>query len=81
MWSKSQIRQARKTQLAPMLIERSYRLYPLKNDNYRVLPDPDDPAGLIVKQSFWLWPERNMAGNSIDFFVKVEGLSFDQATT
>jgi hypothetical protein len=30
--------------------------------------------GLIVKDSYW--PERNLAGNLIDFFMRVLGLSF-----
>ena len=35
--------------------------------------------GLILKQSYWRWPQRNLAGNTIDFFVRVLGLSFHQA--
>ena len=26
--------------------------------------------GLIVKDSHWRWPERNLAGNAIDFHVQ-----------
>jgi hypothetical protein len=75
---------ARKAELAPLLIDRGYRLYPLSNGNFRVMPalstvegpDPDDPsvpalprsdasstagAGLIVKQNFWIWSEKNIA--------------------
>jgi hypothetical protein len=41
----------------------------------------DRPAypGLIVKDSYWRWPERDLAGNAIDFFVQVLGLSFNDA--
>jgi len=28
---------------------------------------------------YWRWPQRNQAGNTIDFFVQVLGLSFHQA--
>ena len=35
--------------------------------------------GLIVKDSYWRWPERNLAGNAIDFHVQVLGLSFHDA--
>ena len=35
--------------------------------------------GLILKDSYWRWPQREMAGNAIDFFVKVLGLSFNDA--
>ena len=35
--------------------------------------------GLILKESYWRWPQRELAGNTIDFFVKVLGLSFNDA--
>ena len=35
--------------------------------------------GLLLKDSYWRWPERNLAGNAIDFFVQVLGLSFNDA--
>ena len=35
--------------------------------------------GLIVKDSYWRWPERDLAGNAIDFFMRVLGLSFHDA--
>jgi len=35
--------------------------------------------GLLVKDSYWRWPQENKAGNAIDFFVQVLGLSFNQA--
>jgi hypothetical protein len=33
----------------------------------------------IVKDSYWRWPERNLAGNAIDFHVQVLGLTFHAA--
>jgi hypothetical protein len=36
-------------------------------------------AGLILKASYWRWPERDKAGNTMDFFVQVLGLSFHDA--
>ncbi len=35
--------------------------------------------GLIVKDSYWRWPERNLAGNAIDFHAQVLGLPFHNA--
>jgi len=35
--------------------------------------------GLLVKDSYWRWPERNLAGNAIDFFMRVLGLTFNEA--
>ena len=81
-WTKSAIREARKAEMAPLLIRRGYRLLPLDNGNYRLLPDPKDPsgpAGLVVKQNFWIWPDRQLDGNTIDFFIQVEGQSFHEA--
>jgi len=81
-WTKSAIREARKADLVEILIDRSYRLYPLKNGNFRILPDPDDPSrpsGIIVKRNYWIWNEQNAAGNTIDFFVNIEKKTFNQA--
>ena len=81
-WTKSAIREARKTDLAPLLSARGYRLQSLDNGNYTIRPDPDDPsapAGLVVKQNFWIWPDRQLDGNTIDFFIHVEGKSFYEA--
>jgi hypothetical protein len=34
---------------------------------------------LIVKDSYWRCPERDVAGNAIDFFMRVLGLAFHDA--
>jgi hypothetical protein len=81
-WSADNIRQARKTDLVPLLTGRGYLLQPATNGNFRIMPNsnnPASPAGLIVKLHFWLWPEQHIAGNTIDFFMKIEGLSFNDA--
>jgi len=47
-----------------------------------VLPDPDHPTGpvgLLLKANYWIWPDRDLAGNTIDFLVQVEGKTFHQA--
>ncbi len=77
----SAIRAARKAELPPLLSTRGYRLRPVQNGNFQVLPDPagQHPAGLVVKQSFWIWPERKLSGNAIDFLMKIEGKSFQEA--
>jgi hypothetical protein len=31
------------------------------------------------RQSCWRWPQRNLAGNTIDFFVQVLGMNFHNA--
>lgn len=35
--------------------------------------------GLLLIDSYWRWPERDLAGNAIDFFVQFLGLSFNDA--
>jgi hypothetical protein len=35
--------------------------------------------GLLLKDSHWRWPQRNLAGNAIDFHLQVLGLSFYDA--
>jgi hypothetical protein len=32
--------------------------------------------GVIIKNSYWRWPQRDLARNTIDFFVQVLGLTF-----
>jgi hypothetical protein len=74
-WPRELIRDARKAQLAPLIAKRGFALVELPADNFAVTAFP----GLIVKDSYWRWPERDQAGNSIDFFVQVLGLSFHDA--
>ena len=74
-WTREQIRQARMALLLPLLQRAQIEIVEADAGNYTL---PQFP-GLVVKASYWRWPNRDLAGNAIDFFVKVMGLSFQQA--
>ena len=74
-WSKSDIRRARKVELAPLLSHRGLQLKRLADDNFLVVRYDD----LIIKKSYWKWPSRDLYGNAIDFFILVQEMSFFQA--
>jgi len=74
-WTRQQIRAARLAPLAPLLQRRGLQLTELPAGNFQVAPF----KGLLLKDSYWRWPERHLAGNAIDFFVQVLGLSFHDA--
>ncbi|MDD3953649.1 MAG: hypothetical protein PHY82_07030 [Lentisphaeria bacterium] len=76
-WSKTEIRQARKLPLAPLLLQRGLTLRELSGENFLVLNYGD----LTIRQSFWIWKSRQLQGNTIDFFIQVENLSFAQTMT
>jgi hypothetical protein len=59
----------------PLLLQRDLQLIAREAGNFTL------PAylGLILKDSYWRWPERDQAGNAIDFFMRVFGLSFHDA--
>jgi hypothetical protein len=61
--------------LVPLLEKRSLQLVETGGGNFLLSAFP----GLVVKDSYWRWPEQGLAGNSIDFFIKVLGLSFHDA--
>jgi hypothetical protein len=74
-WSREQIRAARLTPLVPLLKQRGLQVIEQEAGNYTLPAWP----GLIVKDGYWRWPERDQAGNAIDFFMRVLGLSFHDA--
>lgn len=74
-WTREQIRTARMAPLIPLLQKRGLELVELDADNFALPAYP----GLLVKESYWRWPQRNREGNAIDFFVHVLGLSFHDA--
>ena len=74
-WSREQIRAARLAPLVPLLQQRGLQITACEAGNFILQAYP----GLIVKDSYWRWPERNLAGNAIDFHVQVLGFSFHDA--
>lgn len=74
-WSRAQIQAARRTSLPELLLARGLSLRETGAGNYRITEHP----GIVVKRSFWREPDSDRAGNAIDFFVCVLGMSFNQA--
>jgi len=74
-WTKSQIREARKVPLAPILAKRGFRLHELAGDNFIVA----DFSDLVVKHHYWRWPSKDIQGNAIDFFTNVDHKTFADA--
>lgn len=74
-WTREQIRAARLAPLVPLLEKMGLQMIERPAENVEL------PAykGLVVKDSYWRWPEKDQAGNAIDFFVQVLGLSFHEA--
>lgn len=74
-WTREQIRAARIAPLVPLLEKRGFPLVEREAGNFILSAYP----GLIIKDSYWRWPERDLAGNAIDFCMRVLGLSFHEA--
>ena len=74
-WSREQIRAARLVALVPLLKKRGLEIIAREAGNFLLPAHP----GLIIKDSYWRWPERNLAGNAIEFHVQVLGLTFHDA--
>ena len=74
-WTREQIRAARLAPLLPLLQKQGLQLLERAAGNFELAAYP----GLLIKDCYWRWPQRNLAGNAIDFFVQVLGLSFHQA--
>ncbi len=74
-WTKVQIRAARKMEIAPALRARGLQLQSLPGGNFRVVEHHD----LVVKRCYWRWPSQDLDGNAIDYFMLVEGKTFNQA--
>ena len=74
-WTRDQIRAARVAPLVPLLQRRGLQLLERDAGNYELSTHP----GVILKDSYWRWPQRDLAGNTIDLFTQVLGLSFHDA--
>lgn len=74
-WTREQIRAARMAPLVPLLQKRGLQLIEKQAGNFELSAFP----GLMVKESYWRWPERNLDGNAIDFFVQILKLPFHDA--
>jgi hypothetical protein len=61
--------------LEPLLRKRGLELIEREAQNLELFAY----KGLLVKDSYWRWPQQNKAANAIDFFVQILGLSFDQS--
>ena len=74
-WTQAQIRAARMVALAALLEKRGIVLRDRGAGNVELL----EYKGLLVKASYWRWPDHDMAGNAIDFYTKVLHVSFHAA--
>jgi hypothetical protein len=74
-WSKEDIRAARMVAIAPFLEKRGMHLSESGGGNYTIREYP----GLIIKESYWRWPEREIGGNAIDLCQNVLRLGFNEA--
>ena len=75
-WTRSEIRAARKTPLKPLLEQLGYRLSPTGQGNYALLGRSEE---VVVKDHYWVRLQDGVAGNAIDFLVKIHGMSFAEA--
>jgi hypothetical protein len=74
-WTRSQIRAARQRPLKPVLENLGYRLAPRRDGNYEVL---GMAAEVVIKDHYWVRLDDGTAGNAIDFFVTLQGKSFNE---
>ncbi len=77
-WTKAEIRRARQIQLKPVLEKLGYRLLPRPDDNYAITGLANE---IIIKEHYWNCPDTGQSGNAIDFFVKIRGVTFNEAMT
>lgn len=73
IWTSTDIEQARRTALAPLLVRRGYQLRELGEGAWLVA---NRFPGILVRGHHWSWPKARQQGNTIDFLMYVEGLTF-----
>ena len=74
-WTREQIRAARQALLPEILEREGLSLRHTGADNYKPVEHPE----MIIKDCYWRSARSDESGNTIDFLVKVRGMSFDQA--
>ena len=75
-WTPAQIRNARQTPLKPLLDQMGFPMRQLTNGNWKVY---DLPAGIIIKETYWICPDTGTGGNAIDLLIHIMGMSFSEA--
>ena len=74
-WTQHDIDTARNTRLAPILAQRGYATTSLPNGAVLVR----NFHGLLIHDNHWSWRTERLHGNTIDFFIILEGKTFSQA--
>lgn len=74
-WTREMIEEARQASLPLILAEKGYTVRRLPNGAVQ-LPGF---VGLLIHSNRWIWKNQHLHGNTIDFFVVIEGKSFDEA--
>ena len=74
-YSRAQIRAGRQMPIRPILDGLGHRFRPLTNGNYLLLGVAGD---IVVKDNYWVCKNDGRAGNTIDFLIQVQGMTFSQ---
>jgi hypothetical protein len=74
-WSTQDIDSARNTSLAPILAQRGYATTRLPNGAVLLR----NFQGLLIHGNRWSWRSERLHGNTLDFFITLEGKTFAQA--
>ena len=74
-WTTQDIDDARSSDLAPILARRGHNTTTLPNGAVVLR----NLRGLVIHGNRWTWTSEGLKGNTIDFFVAIEGKTFTQA--